>query len=155
LDREREAVPYSVQGLQAPEAIPAPDTYRTSCVSCSPPERGRVGRPQSYLPVGRMSWGRLRGGSQTRTLDSNAVPQPTPNTPSHGGTGGPLYVRRILATRGGVLRRSQCDSLVRCNIATPTMMSPSAISFVIVSDSWKNHIPIIATSAVPIPDHTA
>ena len=50
---------------------------------------------------------------------------------------------------------SQCDSLVRCNTATPTMISPSAISFVEVSDSWKNHIPIIATSAVPIPDHTA
>ena len=56
---------------------------------------------------------------------------------------------------GGVLRRSQCDSLVRCNIATPTMINPSAISFVVVNDSWKNHIPIIATSAVPIPDHTA
>lgn len=36
---------------------------------------------------------------------------------------------------GGVLRRSQCDSLVRCNIATPTIISMSAITLVVVNDS--------------------
>src|SRR5918997_2726220 len=51
---------------------------------------------------------------------------------------------------------AQYDSLlVKCNITTPTMMSPSAATFIIVIDSWKNHSPIIATSAVPIPDHRA